>query len=100
TVDQLEMTLRQQNVKNLSDVDYATLEPNGQIGYILKEEAQPASKKDIQLVQQEVRQLAILLNSNLANQIAPSDGEAQPSLFQEVAKQSKSKNSQHPNHLK
>ena len=101
TIDQLEMNLRQQNVKDISDIQYATLEPNGRIGYILKEEAQPATKKEIQQIQQEIRQLAILLNSNLANQLQnseQSDGEQQPNLFLEVA--NKSHESQHSKHLK
>ncbi len=100
TIDQLEMNLRQQNVKNLSDIQYATLEPNGRIGYILKEEAQPATKKEIQLIQQEIRQLAILLNSNLANQLEFSkqtESEEQPNLFLEVANKSHKK--KHPKHL-
>ncbi|WP_010097812.1 DUF421 domain-containing protein [Ornithinibacillus scapharcae] len=48
TVDQLEANLRQKNVRTLSDVEYATLEPNGQLGYILKQEAQPVTKKEFQ----------------------------------------------------
>lgn len=98
TVDQLEMNLRQQNVTNLSDIQYATLEPNGRIGFTLKEEAQPATKKEVQLVQQEIHQLALLLNSNLANQInQPSKSNQQPNLFTEAANESHK--SQHPKHL-
>ncbi|MDI7743330.1 DUF421 domain-containing protein [Lysinibacillus fusiformis] len=100
TIDQLEMNLRQQNVKNLSDVQYATLEPNGRIGFILKEEAQPATKKEIQLIQQEIHQLAQLVNSNLVNQIdfpQQTESKEQPSLFHEVAKNSPK--SQRPEHL-
>lgn len=102
TIDQLEMTLRQQSVKNLSDIQYATLEPNGRIGYILKEEAQPATKKDIQIIQQEIHQLTQLLNSNLENQnqIQPSqqaEKEQASNLFNEVV--NKSNNSQPPKHL-
>jgi len=48
TVDQLEMNLRQQNVTNISDVKWATLEPNGQIGFMLKQESQPVTQKDFQ----------------------------------------------------
>lgn len=100
TIDQLEMSLRQQSVKDINDIQYATLEPNGRIGYILKEEAQPASKKDIQLVQQEIRQLAQLMNSNLVNQIQfpqQSESEHPPNLFTEVANQSHKSN--HAKHL-
>ncbi|WP_163969390.1 DUF421 domain-containing protein [Oceanobacillus halotolerans] len=56
TVDQLEMTLRQQNVQRIDDVKYATLEPNGQVGYILKEEAQTVTKKDLQLLRNDLQE--------------------------------------------
>lgn len=48
TVDKLEERLRQSGIPNISDVQYATLESNGQLGYTLKPEAQPSTKKDIQ----------------------------------------------------
>jgi uncharacterized membrane protein YcaP (DUF421 family) len=48
TTDKLEMRLRQLNVSKLSDVKWATLEPNGQLGYMLHPNAQPATKQDIQ----------------------------------------------------
>lgn len=41
TVDQLEMFIRQQGITKISDIKTATLEPNGQLGYELKEEARP-----------------------------------------------------------
>ena len=46
TVDQLEMMLRQNSISKISDVKWATLEPNGQLGFALKEEAQPVTKKE------------------------------------------------------
>lgn len=48
TVDQLEANLRQRNVAKLADVEFATLEPNGQLGFVLKQEAQPVTKKEFQ----------------------------------------------------
>lgn len=41
TVDQLEMRLRNQGISNINDVKTATLEPNGQLGYELKDDAKP-----------------------------------------------------------
>ncbi|MFD1336453.1 DUF421 domain-containing protein [Oceanobacillus iheyensis] len=52
TVDQLEMNLRQQNVSSVKDIRWATLESNGKIGFVLKEEAKPATKKDIEELKQ------------------------------------------------
>ena len=68
TVDQLEMNLRQKNVKKISDVKWATLEPNGQVGYELKEEAQPVTKKEFQSLQQDIQQIRQILNSAVATQ--------------------------------
>jgi len=52
TVDKLEMRLRQSNISNFNHVKYATIEPNGQLGLILKEQYQPATKGDIQTILQ------------------------------------------------
>ncbi|OLO25593.1 hypothetical protein BTR23_24550 [Alkalihalophilus pseudofirmus] len=48
TVDQLEMRLRQANVQHISQVKWATVEVSGQLGIILDEQSQLATKKDIQ----------------------------------------------------
>ncbi|GLB62033.1 DUF421 domain-containing protein [Cytobacillus sp. NCCP-133] len=66
TVDQLEMKLRQHNVAVISDVRWATLEANGQVGYELKEEAQPVTKKEFQQLQADVQQLINLLEPAFA----------------------------------
>lgn len=40
--------MRQSGIANISDVQWATLEVNGQLGYQLKTEKQPATKQDIE----------------------------------------------------
>ncbi|HZH58600.1 MAG TPA: YetF domain-containing protein [Metabacillus sp.] len=50
SVDLLEMKLRQSSVSSLNDVKYATLEPNGQIGFELEENKKPAQKKIYRLL--------------------------------------------------
>ncbi len=50
TVDMLEVRMRQQNIQNFSDVKWATLESNGQLGYMLKPNKQYATKEDIQML--------------------------------------------------
>lgn len=62
TVDQMEMKLRQQNVTSIEKVKWATLEPNGQVGFELKSDDQPATKKDIQSLQKDIEQIARALN--------------------------------------
>ncbi|WP_042143195.1 DUF421 domain-containing protein [Paucisalibacillus sp. EB02] len=56
TVDQLEANLRQRSVAKLSDIEYATLEPNGQLGFVLKQEAQPVTKKEFQQLMNIIQQ--------------------------------------------
>lgn len=87
TVDQLEMKLRQQNVARLSDLKSATLEPNGQIGYELKPEAHPVTKKDFEVLRIELQQLLHSLNPNLSEQPAQVQStDSQDDLFTEVVR--------------
>lgn len=48
TADKLEMRLRQAGISRISDVEWATIEVSGNLGYQLKLEKQPATKEDIQ----------------------------------------------------
>lgn len=50
TVDMLEVRLRQQNIQHFADLQWATIESNGQLGYMLKSEKQYATKEDIQML--------------------------------------------------
>lgn len=61
TVDQLEMKLRQQGVSKLSDVKWATLEPNGQVGVELMPEAKPVTMKDFNQLQAQLQRLINML---------------------------------------
>lgn len=61
TVDQLEMQLRQANIADISDVQYAALEPSGKVSFVLTEQARPASKREIALLKQDVKQLTDLV---------------------------------------
>lgn len=65
TVDQLEMKLRQGNVARITDVKWATLEPNGQIGFILKDHLQPATKQDVEQIKNDIEELKMLFNQRL-----------------------------------
>ncbi len=48
SVDMLELRLRQQGIQSINDIQWATIESNGQLGYMLKPEKQYATKQDIQ----------------------------------------------------
>lgn len=56
TVDKLEVRLRQLNIDQISKVQWATLEPNGQLGYKLMPNEEPATKKDIQDLRQLIEE--------------------------------------------
>ncbi|MBM7661924.1 uncharacterized membrane protein YcaP (DUF421 family) [Bacillus mesophilus] len=63
TVDQLEMQLRQNNIPNLNNVEYATLEPNGQVGFVLKQNKQTATKEDLNNIREDIQQLRLYIDS-------------------------------------
>jgi uncharacterized membrane protein YcaP (DUF421 family) len=48
SVDQLEMRLRQKGISNISDVQTATLEPNGQVGFELMRHAKPVTVGELE----------------------------------------------------
>lgn len=47
SLDELMMQLREKNIPDISDVEFAILENSGQLSVILKEEKQPAQKEDV-----------------------------------------------------
>lgn len=94
TVDQLEMNLRQKNITSIKNVQWATLEPSGHLGFTLKKEAQPATKKDIQQLQESINLL--MSNQNQLQQLTKQLHEKniqtnQENIFTEV------KNKEHTN---
>src|SRR5699024_4987841 len=108
TVDQLEMNLRMKNVKNIDDVEWATLEPNGQVGFSLKKESQPVTKKEFNQLSSDVQQILSQLSidshisqlrtqlNDLTNQIAKM--KKQRDMFKELDENSQEENSS-PKHL-
>jgi uncharacterized membrane protein YcaP (DUF421 family) len=90
TVDQLEMNLRQQNVQRIEDVEWATIEPSGQIAVMLKEDLQPITKKEFKqlkdLLEQTLQQLNIEVDSYKENPKIRS--EQQETIFAEVKRKS------------
>ncbi|MBU7593128.1 DUF421 domain-containing protein [Metabacillus halosaccharovorans] len=90
SVDLLEMKLRQSSVTNMNDVQYATLEPNGQVGFELKENKKPVTKEDITFIMEEIQQLKQMMG-NYPLRTATNTQQEQPSssattLFTEVVK--------------
>ncbi|WP_075981377.1 DUF421 domain-containing protein [Bacillus massilinigeriensis] len=74
TVDKLEERLRQVGISSVCDVQYATLESNGQLGFTLKPEKQPATKEDIQNL------IKFIQNGQLLN----TNNQSQNNIFNEI----------------
>jgi uncharacterized membrane protein YcaP (DUF421 family) len=81
TVDQLEMKLRQSQVSSISDVKEATLEPSGQLGFVLKQNKQNVTKEDIQTLNQEIQSLKQMFNIALTG-LQPNFTPQKPSPMQ------------------
>lgn len=80
TVDMLEVRMRQQNIQQFTDLQWATIESNGQLGYMLKSEKQYATKEDIQM-------LKLLIESNqsqLQNGTSKSQTRESDNIYTEV----------------
>ncbi|TYR81413.1 DUF421 domain-containing protein [Priestia megaterium] len=96
TVDQLEMRLRNQGIAKIEDVKTATLEPNGQLGYELKEEAKPLTVGEFKQLMNSYFPLLSSANQNIAssskNQQQPG---SVPNIFEEIETQQK----QNPDYL-
>ncbi|WP_199614335.1 DUF421 domain-containing protein [Paenibacillus alkalitolerans] len=94
SVDMLEVRLRQQGIHMISDLQWATIESNGQLGYMLKPGKQYATKEDIDMLMAAIKAGM----PNLSVPSAESRTEGTGHLFEEV------KNNQHaeapPNRLK
>jgi uncharacterized membrane protein YcaP (DUF421 family) len=91
TVDKLEMRLRQNGIEKISDVQWATLEPSGQLGYSLVEKKKFATKEDIEKIQNTLD--TVLIQFNQINiQKSPQTNNTAPNIFSEI------KNG-HPQHI-
>lgn len=78
TVDQLEMRLRNQGISNIEDVKTGTIEPNGQLGYELKEDAKP-------LTLGEFKKLMNAYFPELPTDVTPQQKiSVKPDIFQEI----------------
>lgn len=85
TVDQLEMKLREQGISKVSDIKWATLEPNGQVGCELMESAKPVTKQDLHVLRLEIEAIRHILSDKSGLTSPPQHPSTDTSLFTEVA---------------
>ncbi len=70
SIDKLETRLRQAGISSLEDVQYATLEVSGQLGYELKESKKPVTKEDFQVLMAELAHIKNALGCTMKTPIA------------------------------
>ncbi|WP_163538823.1 DUF421 domain-containing protein [Gracilibacillus sp. YIM 98692] len=80
TVDMLEVRIRQQNIRSISDLQWATIESNGQLGYMLKPDKQYATKEDIKML----KSLIELNQSNSPAETPITQASVSDDIFTEV----------------
>ncbi|MCK0469845.1 DUF421 domain-containing protein [Halalkalibacter sp. APA_J-10(15)] len=80
TVDMLEVRMRQQSIQHFTDLQWATIESNGQLGYMLKPEKQYATKEDIQML----KSLIEMTHSTPQNGASQTRIDASDNIFTEV----------------
>lgn len=86
SVDQLETHLRQNGVGSISDVQWATIEPSGQLGYTLLEHKKPATKEDIDQLLRRLDKMLEQLNE-LPVADPPNVMLENSSIFNEIQKE-------------
>jgi uncharacterized membrane protein YcaP (DUF421 family) len=86
TVDQLEMRMRNQGISKIEDLKTATIEPNGQLGYELKEDAKPLTVGEFKkLMNQHFQKLSALNQSMSSPDATTQQGTSNnPNIFQEI----------------
>ena len=88
TVDQLEMRMRNEGIAKIEDIKYATLEPNGLLGYELKDEAKPVTVGELKKI--------LDLYFSKENASIPTSNKEQQNIFTEI---NKPNTKDHPNYL-
>ena len=63
TMGELEARLRQHGIKVIGDIDYATIDPNGEIGYRWMKGKQPSTEDDIHVLTQRIDDLENLIKT-------------------------------------
>jgi uncharacterized membrane protein YcaP (DUF421 family) len=58
---ELEARLRQHGIKSISDIEYATIDPNGELGFRWKAEKQPSTSEDIKELHDRLERLENLI---------------------------------------
>ncbi|MEH7418438.1 YetF domain-containing protein [Neobacillus drentensis] len=86
TVDGLEMRMRNMGLTKLSDIKIGTIEPNGQLGYELKENAKPLT----------IGEFKKLMNQISQQNLTTTNKDSSQDIFEEILQNTPQK---HPEYL-
>jgi len=81
SIDKLETRLRQAGISSIEDVQYATIEVSGQLGYELKNNKKPMTKDDFMQLMAEIAQIKQTIGCNMTTQ---PNGNQPNNIFAEV----------------
>ncbi|MCS0790086.1 DUF421 domain-containing protein [Cytobacillus firmus] len=87
SIDDLSSLLRQKNVFKAADVEFAVLEPRGDLSIMLKKENQPLTPMDLQLnLPQEKEPQTVIMDGKILNDTLAESGKTRKWLDMEIEK--------------
>lgn len=87
TIQQVEMELRQASIASVAEVKWGTIEPNGEFGFILKDEFQPVSRSEYRELLTRLERMEQHLSGKAESVSAllnPPDTPAQDDVFKKL----------------
>ena len=93
TVDRLETRLRQNGISSIEDVQTATIEVSGQIGYEMKDNKKPLTKEDFLIIMAEITELKKIISGNAKIQVEKNKSN---NIFDEIKKETYEGNKNEP----
>ncbi|MGG1399209.1 DUF421 domain-containing protein [Bacillus salipaludis] len=87
TIDELSALLRQKDIFRIADVEFAVLEPRGNLSALLKKENRPLTPKDLQMkTANEKEPQTVIMDGNILDEALRSSGKSRGWLTTELEK--------------
>jgi uncharacterized membrane protein YcaP (DUF421 family) len=87
SIDEMSALLRQNNIFQISDVEFAVLEPRGTLSALLKKEHRPLTPKDLQMkVPNEKEPQTVIMDGSILDEALRSSGKSRGWLITELEK--------------
>lgn len=87
TIDELSALLRQKDIFRVADVEFAVLEPRGNLSILLKRENRPLTPKDLQMkMPNEKEPQTVIMDGNIVDESLRCAGKGRGWLYTELEK--------------